>query len=1448
MRNLVIFLAALVAVVQGSYVITTPRRWTAGIPNTICLYHVNTVGRANEHLKVTLQSASSRENGTSSPLPIAEGQTSKCYEVTPPKDHSGQASTTNIILEGNVDGQSVSHERSLDLANERQRTFIQTDKYLYLPGQTVRFRVLTVEGSTARIDVDNYRSVHVDTPSGTRIQQWLDVDNARGLIHLQFRLNKEVEEGIYTIKTVTQNNITSSTTFKVEEFVLPRYEVTLTSNQNLLGGDTGGSFRVCARYTFGQPVKGNATLTFHRSDRFGHLQLDPYVKHKPISGCVDIEFTFEEVTGESTRNPYQVKATATVTEEGTGVEIKSTTLDESVHREVLDMKLTSKTTFVKPFLPLDVEVAITHLNGTPAALEPMEVCAERTCKTADTDANGIIRFDVPSNLFPFSEYGRDGVDVAAINYQGFHNGSRVMERSNAYFDFERYFSPSNSSLLLRVPRSDIGCNSEQQITLDLLFATADQSKANITVQVISRGQIRYQDTKEYQLKASPVPIDGPFSSENVLPEGVVVGSLKIPINVGEADSPVAKVLVWYSRDDGEVVSDLAKIDIGQCLANKVNMGWNAAKAEPGKPATLNLTAEPNSFCSFGVVDKSVELLSGDSNQLTREMVLRFFDTFSIDKETNPQSPDDEYCSRRLLDEESLRFPDYGRFGDNYETHLDDSSKVFDASGLFFFTDLTTETRRCYRVPLVLFSPGIFRETSGRGPSEDHVAARTYFPETWLWDLVVIPDSGQNLQDLTLPDTVTEWVGKTVCVHPQKGVGISDKSSITTFTPFFAELTLPPSVKRGEILPVKISVFNYLDQALPVKVILEGSSDFDIFGEEGEVVVANGERSACVPAREKVTHTVRIGPKVLGNVNLTVAAFVDDSLLQDCGSGDTISKRDVLVKPLKVEAEGFPREQSWSKFICADELENNVDSLKAWRAEAPAIAVEGSERAFVTAAGDLLVPSLENLDNLVRMPSGCGEQNMILFAPNIYVLQYLEASEQLTLKLVDRIKSNMELGYQRELKFRHKDGSYSAFGESDDSGSTWLTAFVVKSFAQARPYIFIDQDDLNLSTNWLKQQQGENGCFISVGKVFHKELKGGLSSNSSSEVPLTAFVLVALLEAGEHPQSPIIERAAQCILAQETMPIYTEAIVSYALALLEHPQREKVLLSLLSKATETSSSIFWKLPPSSGAAVAVETAGYALLALSTLNGLGKAVEGRKIVKAISSKRNGQGGFISTQDTVVALQALAKYSTIFKQNALNLTVTMETEGLSKSLNIDNENKLLQQFVMLPTIPTNINLHMTGQGCALLQAVLRYNVPLADPTDAFSLNVTTNPEFDLECLTKRITACAAFLLPNNKPNMGILEVNLVSGYIPIKEDLKEVVKNLKLFKKFEVDGNKIMFYIDEFPDDALCASFRVEREVLVEKAKPGTVSVYDYYQPEFVLDESYEFTKECKFPFFF
>lgn len=98
----------------------------------------------------------------------------------------------------------------------------------------------------------------------------------------------------------------------------------------------------------------------------------------------------------------------------------------------------------------------------------------------------------------------------------------------------------------------------------------------------------------------------------------------------------------------------------------------------------------------------------------------------------------------------------------------------------------------------------------------------YNPETHV-EPPARRDAGSTSFSARVPDTVTEWVGEAVCVNPELGLGLSPPTTLTVFTPFFLDLTTPPSVRRQERVPLRVSVFNYLDQTLPVRVRLARES-------------------------------------------------------------------------------------------------------------------------------------------------------------------------------------------------------------------------------------------------------------------------------------------------------------------------------------------------------------------------------------------------------------------------------------------------------------------------------------------------------------------------------------------------------------------------------------------------------------------------------------------------
>lgn len=178
--------------------------------------------------------------------------------------------------------------------------------------------------------------------------------------------------------------------------------------------------------------------------------------------------------------------------------------------------------------------------------------------------------------------------------------------------------------------------------------------------------------------------------------------------------------------------------------------------------------------------------------------------------------------------------------------------------------------------------------------------------------------------------------------------------------------------------------------------------------------------------------------------------------------------DAVEELLRVEPEGYRVERNVPMVI---DLKNNGSAFnKSVELQFPSDAVKGSQKARVDLIGDIMGPVLSNLANLVQMPYGCGEQNMLNFVPNIVVMRYIRAVKKNDHAMESKITKFMESGYQRELTYKRLDNSFSAFGDTDQHGSAWLTAFVLRSFKQAQPYIFIDQQVLDNAVTFLNSQQ------------------------------------------------------------------------------------------------------------------------------------------------------------------------------------------------------------------------------------------------------------------------------------------------------------------------------------------------------------------------------------------
>lgn len=229
---------------------------------------------------------------------------------------------------------------------------------------------------------------------------------------------------------------------------------------------------------------------------------------------------------------------------------------------------------------------------------------------------------------------------------------------------------------------------------------------------------------------------------------------------------------------------------------------------------------------------------------------------------------------------------------------------------------------------------------------------------------------------------------------------------------------------------------------------------------------------------------------------------------------------------------------------------------------------------------------------------------------------------------------------------------------------------------------------------------------------------------------------------------------------------------------------------------------------------------------------------RIVYWLVKQQNPYGGFSSSQDTVVALQALAKYGYLtFSKESHNTVKVNFMQFPSKAFQVNDKNRFLLQQASLPTVPGNYSMDVNGTGCVYLQTTLRYNVHLPNKFAGFSLSVqpanvscTNNfpPKFDL-------VISASYTGNRHVSNMAIIDVKMLSGFVPDRSSLKKLQYQDSVVDRVDIKNNHIFFYLQKLSQKAISFSFSVEQSLPVSNIKPAPVHIYDYYETdEYALAE--------------
>nr|AFV94409.1 thioester-containing protein 1 [Euprymna scolopes] len=1278
----------------------------------------------------------------------------------------------------------VSHRKS---DSKKHSIIIQTDKPLYKPSDSVKFRVFGIQPNLLASKAP--MNISIINPKRTIMAHWTNMENKTGVISLEYELSDKPVFGTWTIE-MDQENKKERHQFKVREYVLPNYKVTVESEKTLASLGHGYLFiyedvikvNVTAKYTFGKSVRGDLVLNATIGDSDDALRL---TFEQKIEGTNHIEFKMNDFIKtnmvkvsryQSFCTPRKIIFKAMVTEALTGKKMYSEPFTVEIVNSPIKLEIDTPIIY-KSGLPSQVHMSVSRLDDKPLTEEDRKFPVSVMIKYGngythrdeyDIPQNGSIKFKL---LLP--DYKEGPVTIEA-KYTG-HRGSVKYETTDtAYPRFFMNNHHDNVEATLLQERVILGDDIKV-----FMNSTAPISWALITIisnKKMLSNELRNMEDKTHFVLEIP-------TSEIMIPEASVIISCLTSNGKFMVDASIAKITIAFKNDVVGTFTEKA--------------------GKPGTNVDFKVKTMPGSAVFVMAVDKNLHLLES-AKYITEDMI---YDALLGSENSN-----------------------------RWRYSVTDINGVINSLGMEIMTNFikkhrsisyNTLGRTAYHMESAPMGPGPIPVSSYYSPVSSSVSARIrkYFPETWIWLSGDASDAGEFSFNNVVPDSITKWTTNAFAFHPEKGLGIMKESAeFLSYQDFFIVPVLPPFIIRGESFVLKVSIFSNLTQDQEVTVTLPESDQFTLKDSENA-------KTVTVNAHSDNTVQFEVVPTAVGEIPVKVQASCEVA-------ADEVHKK-ITVKP-----EGYTLYFNKAFLL---KIEDGVPAEIDYEFEAKPEFVKDSERVEVSIIGDIMGPSFENLENLIRIPSGCGEQNMINFAPNVYAKNYLSARAKLTDELAKKILYYTRRGYKNQMQYQHSDGSFSAFGHRDKVGSTWLTAFVLRCFGQAHksmPDLYIDEGVFRQGITWLLRQQNKQGYFVEYGRVIHSAMQGGTNNG----LTLTIYTLISLVE-NKHIMPNVTDSVIRDVTAN--LPImrndtYSLGMMLYLMTLVDDTDRfEEIQTILEDKAINKDDMKYWDTevdtesdPYSHSVSTRVELASYILMAYVNKENI---EEGLPIMKYILSQRNSNGGFQSTQDTILGIEALGKFAQNIKSpTTFTVTVTSDEKDSYTFPEINSEMSTVLYTHVLPSSTKTI--HIKGEGTtsedatatyAFAQISWQYNIKLGSADKVFEGKVEYRT---LSSNEMALNICHK-MKKMNITGMVIIEAALPSGYM--LSNKKELLASENI-SKVEIEETEVVLYLNKLDTSFSCHELEATKIYEVKgHTSPLPVKIRLYYQPDLELVTMYTIT---------
>ncbi|XP_078656106.1 alpha-1-inhibitor 3-like [Branchiostoma floridae x Branchiostoma belcheri] len=1229
----------------------------------------------------------------------------------------------------------------VDVLDKSFSAFLELNKQVYQPGQEVYIRAIFVDRNLKPVELERVNIVVSDI-HGFEAMSWNSLRSPDGLITKSLKLAKAVLEGEWTVTVFVDDEQIQEATFYVLTLERPKFHVKISmkTGSYLTTSDSSVKGAVSAEYRDGRPVKGRVDLYM---TIFG---IGEHSFTSQIEGKQDFDIPLSAVGLKWLPRKATLLLGARVTEDVTSRSENSSYVIIPMSRVPLKLAfLPSSNKYFKPGLPVYGQIAVVTPDGSPAELTRVVISAfadgDRIASITRKSSHGVISyaFDVPLGVEEL-HIEATAPNSARPSKYGF---AFAEDERTVYMKMWHWNSPSARAIRIVPPDDKLGVDREAGIEV-----LSSHRLGNLFMEIISRGQT---------VQSTTIPL------RYLEQRGNNTHAHLLTLNVTQAMVPASWLVVYHVLHDGEIVSDALMLYTEEMFHNKVHVQISAHPV-PGEDAGVIVEAEPGSVVGMTVSEtpqgapKRTVLNSG--NTLSPDMVFEEMMSYgsmpTADTWTaGPYDPSILYSAFRAKRMTGMD-PKLMSFIPVFElTDMDiDASTAFQDSGLMVFTDLRIHHFRKFgmakdkgkQMPRRKIQQADFKALQNEHfmpQDKDFLIAearalqsfkhrtgcvvRDGWTETPTLDstgifssmqMLRVECTGEGIFKTTIPDKAGRWTIHAVALHPEMGLGIADPVEFMTRKNFSIDLHAPISVTGGEEVVVTASVCNHVDDPMTVMVSL-----------------AEPESLTFLSPDLFKSYPLHIQPHGKANYSFVVNFL---STARGRKRVDVLATHRTHAERMSTEVDvvpaGITMGTTRSVVLCP-----SADKPVSRTLELLLPPDRGNEEIILTSVGYLVGSALNHMEEFVRLPADHGEVLAVRLFSISTVLSYLLDTGQVSRQTEARAVEYLAQGYQQLMRYRQMSGAFSIMAKSAGKEDLRLTAFVIRTLSVMQRFVPLDSRVIAQAAKWLLGRQKDDGSLSDAGSAFNRRLE---SPDAERVVP-TALVVIALLEANLRVQyeSAVSSGLAYLSGAELDQP-YPAALTAYALGLAGHPSSVLALKRLGSHSIKEDDTVHWEsdisdLPIPAGrgcssparSAANVETTAFAVLA-HAIHPETEATS-QAAVRWLATQMSGYGGFSSTQDTAIALQALAAYGLQdrdFIPTDVRIFVRSTSPFHHQTLQFGVSSRGRSAIVskVVSSELQMIEVEASGQGCALFQMGAKYQKLESDQSSRspLQIRVTAKP----------------------------------------------------------------------------------------------------------------------------